>query len=391
MPDNLIALMKTMFCLNRWNVQPRMETWTEAENIALCCHLVYSIGRQMEIGDDWLNEAIKRTLVKSINKHLLSDIPVDLRDKIRDKKADVWEKIVNDKASEISKFFPAEISASIKNYLTYNGDYEFDKGKKKLIPDEKKKKIEDLVRYAQLKVAMSECDFNKETFGMSSMGYQDPINEINEKIKKIPNHKQFEDLFHGGLFYIVRKLKHVRRWNRLNRFIESSVLAHTFLVTFLALIISEARKDKFDISSEDNPQFHCLLYALFHDIPEAITGDIITPVKDLINRYDETILDEINLEVKIDIKKKVPELVEKDIDKFGLLEEPNKETPFEVSSLIKDCDTLAALLECSFEMGVGNHEKEIKTAFDRYYQALKRSEWDLVRELSEHVNSSLKN
>ncbi len=45
MSQTLLGILKTLFCLNRWNVDPpRVETWTEAENVALCCHVVYAAG-----------------------------------------------------------------------------------------------------------------------------------------------------------------------------------------------------------------------------------------------------------------------------------------------------------------------------------------------------------
>lgn len=72
---------------------------------------------------------------------------------------------------------------------------------------------------------------------------------------------------------VIHRLSSSYRWNRSTRKYPVSVLSHTYIVTFFSYLIAR-EKGLDNITLED-----MLLTALYHDIPEAITGDIITPTK----------------------------------------------------------------------------------------------------------------
>jgi putative hydrolase of HD superfamily len=72
---------------------------------------------------------------------------------------------------------------------------------------------------------------------------------------------------------VIHRLASSFRWNRSERRYPVSVLSHTYIITFFAYILGhESVKSSADITD-------MMMTALFHDIPEAITWDIITPTK----------------------------------------------------------------------------------------------------------------
>ncbi len=81
---------------------------------------------------------------------------------------------------------------------------------------------------------------------------------------------------HGKLYQFITKIEQLRfqtRWNQTPRVPRTSVLGHSFFVATMVLLMGE--------SLEFCParRFNNFFSALFHDLPEAVTRDIISPVK----------------------------------------------------------------------------------------------------------------
>lgn len=386
MADTLIGAMKALFCLNRWNMQPRIETWTEAENIAFCAHVVYAIGCQSGLDDDVLYHAVTRTLLKSLNKHYLSDISVDIRDRIRRRDASAWARIVNEAAEVTARLVRSDARDAIRSYLTFEGSYgSGTRGPR--ISAGMKKRIENLVSFCQYRVAQIECEPNLQAFRYPQSDYEEKFEQIDAKMRALDGYDELrratEEL--TEYIYLIRSLKHARRWNRMNRFIESSVLAHIFLVAVLVVIFSETLSGRLNDFRTKHARFRAILWGLFHDLPEMLTGDLITPVKEIIDRNAPDLLQQVQCDLIAEMSERLPDPLRQRIEAGRLLAEPSKDSPFSIASLVKDCDTLAALLECAFEKSVGNNNPEIGRAFARYVGALQNSEFDVVREFAQRV------
>lgn len=73
----------------------------------------------------------------------------------------------------------------------------------------------------------------------------------------------------------IEQLRFQRRWNQTPRIPNTSVLGHCYFVAILSFLLGR----------QNNPQlcekrvFNNFFSALFHDLPEAVTRDIISPVK----------------------------------------------------------------------------------------------------------------
>lgn len=237
--------------------------------------------------------------------------------------------------------------------------------------------MEDLVSFAKIRVALSECEINAEVFPPKS--YRPHVDSLRAKLDAVLATGPLAPLRRGGqaeregvehYLAVIRNLKYVRRWNRLNRFIESSVLAHTFIVAFLAVLFSEMQMAPPSGEINGRFQYEAMLLALFHDVPEVLTGDIISPVKELIEAHSPGLMAAMEKRATEKMLGSLPEQIKTDMEAKALLKEPNKNITFSVPSLVKDCDQLAGMLECVFEMSVGNANPELVAGFNGYYDEL---------------------
>ena len=73
----------------------------------------------------------------------------------------------------------------------------------------------------------------------------------------------------------IEQLRFQTRWNQTPRVPRTSVLGHCFFVAILTLLLGRETGIAF-CSRRFYNNFFC---ALFHDLPEAVTRDIISPVK----------------------------------------------------------------------------------------------------------------
>ena len=116
MKDSMIFLLGSMFTIQRWNFLPRIETWVEAENAAYVTHVSYVIGRSVGMNPDQLESMLLRALLKSLNKHYMTDISLSVRDKLKAKSPEAWMKLVDSTAIRTSKLFPRVISDNVRKY-----------------------------------------------------------------------------------------------------------------------------------------------------------------------------------------------------------------------------------------------------------------------------------
>jgi putative hydrolase of HD superfamily len=87
--------------------------------------------------------------------------------------------------------------------------------------------------------------------------------------KLITHQKAFDFLFK------IEQLRFQTRWNQTPRVPQTSVLGHCFFVAIMTLLLGRESNPKMCERRIINNFFS----ALFHDLPEAVTRDIISPVK----------------------------------------------------------------------------------------------------------------
>jgi putative hydrolase of HD superfamily len=130
------------------------------------------------------------------------------------------------------------------------------------------------------------------------------------------------------------------RWNQQTRVYPISVMSHLVFITFISYIIW-----KIENSTWANIDIkELMLRTIYHDIPEAITWDIITPTKKAVPWFIE-VLEKVEIQMMDDyIFSYVDEKYKKEVYDYML-------HPFdwEIWIIAKQTDVLSALFEAKVE------------------------------------------
>lgn len=387
MEDSFIAALKSMLTIQRWNLQPKIETWVEAENAVAVAHLAYCIAKEKEdeISDKQINHLLFRILLKSLNKHYTTDISHFVTDELKGDHELIWEKVVNKYAGKIAKLLPRDISTLLGKYLVYEGDYgsrpendedaDADEYGFPYITKEQRFRFEKIILFCQNRLAIQEIE-------ASAKVYPEYYKEIEKKCNAIRSEcPEYNEIVEENKEYFrtITRLKYIRRWNTTNRFIPSSVLGHTYVVAILSIVLSlyEGKNEPFIREA--------LLRAMFHDVPESMTGDIITPVKEELKIYKKDLVSEI--EKKLTKEKfidKAPKGIKEILGSADSPDSPlrdlsNKDVKSAIS-LVMDCDRLALMVECLNEKEAKVEISEMEETYLKYYRELSNSEWPTVRQ-----------
>lgn len=108
--------------------------------------------------------------------------------------------------------------------------------------------------------------------------------------KQVEEHYHLAGMQHIMLYENVRELvtmfgqlRFQKRWSQTPRIPATSVLGHTLIVALSAYLVS------FDIGCCKQMRINHFLCGLFHDLPEILTRDIISPIKRSVKGLDEFI------------------------------------------------------------------------------------------------------
>ncbi len=184
------------------------------------------------------------------------------------------------------------------------------------------------------------------------------------------SYKSFIDLY-GNLRFQAR-------WAHLHRIPRTSVLGHSLFVAILAYLFS------LEINACPRRCFNNYFTGLFHDLPEVLTRDIISPVKraieglnDLIKEYEREqmekivypllpreFVDEVRMFTENEFTDSVVingERFEKSVDEINQKYNKDKYNPRD-GSLVKAADELSAFIEARVALENGCVSPEFKRA-----------------------------
>lgn len=163
-----------------------------------------------------------------------------------------------------------------------------------------------------------------------------------------------------SFYAMLSRMKHIYRWSLMRNTVKESIGEHTqetaLLVHALALLHNRRFGGTADVS-------RCVLLALYHDVPEILTGDIPTPVK-----YNNPAIRDAYKDLETVAADKLLRLLPEDLreEYAPLLYEEGTE---EERLLVKAADKLSALIKCEEELKMGN--REFSVARDTLEQAVR--------------------
>ncbi|CBG40578.1 HD domain-containing protein [Helicobacter mustelae] len=176
------------------------------------------------------------------------------------------------------------------------------------------------------------------------------------------------------LITMFGQLRFQKRWSQTPRVPATSVLGHTLIVALSGYLLS------YDIGACKQMRINHFLCGLFHDLPEILTRDIISPIKQSVRGLDHQIKELEQKAVEQKILSIVPENIAEDIKYFTqnefsnrykiecfvnhasgeeLLSSYNKEEFQPIfGEFLKVCDLLGAFLEAKISIahGISSHD-----------------------------------
>lgn len=150
-------------------------------------------------------------------------------------------------------------------------------------------------------------------------------------------------------FYaMLSRMKYINRWGLMRNTRQESICEHSLETAILAHALAVLHNRRFggNVSPE-----RAVILALFHDVPEIITGDLPTPVK-----YYNPAISSAYKEVETVAQNKLLSMLPSDLQpEYAPLLSQEREDAF-LLQLVKAADKLSALIKCIEERKMGNAE-----------------------------------
>ncbi len=351
--------------IQRWNDYPRMMELVELDKQAHKFIIAYFIAK----------------LEKDVNyTHLIEAGIFEFlrRVEVTDIRPDVFRVILKDKGVELNKWVVDKLGDSIKdidngNFLKKFEDY---------LNDETMYKKERFILKAASYLA-TRWEFN---IVYQTSSFLHDIDEVKKEVEE-----EIEDYYEliavrkialnkklAKVIDLSGRLRFQKRWAQTPRIPETSVLGHMLTVAIFGYFYS------LEIGACEKRLENNFFTALFHDLPEALTRDIISPVKYSVDELSELISDyeikkieeDILPNVPIDMKKEFSyllglydgikdEFLDKIIDNGDIkvvndLSKYNENKYSVIDGLaLKQCDKLSAFVEASLSISHGIKSKEL--------------------------------
>lgn len=350
MIGNTLSLVFRGLSIYRWNNFPRIEQVSTTDNLAFTLHTIILLAAVLEEKegikvDMWyiFRKIIFSSFVTLTHSDINSEVKEHLksRPEIRNKLEDIVFQMLKD-------WNMPEWMERDMNEVTdrENTGYEEEK---------------NLIAFSKLWVGYHEAYFNNEVyFGV----YDRVLSSFRRKFERTEfsvyrKYLHLDRSAQGNLekfLLSVRRLQSSYRWNRTRRIYPVSVMSHLYIIFYLTYVIG-------NIEGESQEEIVSMMkIALFHDIPEAITGDIVTPTKMAVPGFEEYLME---------IEKSMVDeylLIYLDGFKFKKEFEIHMLAPWSTKKgpIIKLADNFSALFEARIE---SFHSPE----FYQIYQKIKKS------------------
>ncbi|MCQ2084689.1 MAG: HD domain-containing protein [archaeon] len=334
--------------MHRWNDHFRTVDLTELDKQAHKAIIAWVLGKcEEDAGNsvDW-NIIIEHTLFSFIQRIAITDI-----------KPPVYHKIMESHKTEINDYVFKEFSRLVpdmtESFMERFKDY---------LNSDNKSKEDDIISAAHYLATRYEFDLIK---GVNSTSYG--INDTAEAIENQVN--GFMDLGLAGMdalknresklygfINLLGQLRCQQRWARTPREPKTTVLGHCILVADSVYL------NDLDKGVSGRQLYNDFYSGLFHDLPEVLTKDVITPVKNSSTELPN-ILSEIETEMFVDkVHDLIPESWHEELGCMALKPFEHQENFERDCDAIKACDNLAAWMEAYISVQYGMNSKILRDA-----------------------------
>ena len=143
------------------------------------------------------------------------------------------------------------------------------------------------------------------------------------------------------------RMKYIKRWQLMRSTRKENIMEHSQSVTMLAHALVTIHNDVYGGNAD---VAKTVLYAMYHEVSEVLTGDLPTPIK-YYNRSIQGAYKELEKSACEKIVGTLPEDMKSGIAPYVMADEESLEY-----RLVKAADRLAAYIKCLEELRSGNGE-----------------------------------
>ncbi|HFU76022.1 MAG TPA: HD domain-containing protein, partial [Arcobacter sp.] len=318
--------------IQRWNDYPRMVDLVELDKQAHKFIIAYFIAKLED--DINYTHLIEAGIFEFLRRVVVTDI-----------RPDVFRKALKKKGKELNSWVFSKLSDSLGDIN--NGT--FVKKFEEYLKDESMyKKERFILKAASYFSTKWEFDIVYQTSQF--------LNDIDDVKKEID--EEIEDYYEligvrkialgkklAKVIDLSGRLRFQKRWAQTPRIPETSVLGHMLTVAIFGYFYSV------DVNACNKRLENNFFTALFHDLPEALTRDIISPVKYSVDELSDLIAEYEVSKIEDDILPNVPAGIQKEFSYLLGLSDGKKDE-FE-NKIIKD-DVITSLTE---DIGPYNDDK----------------------------------
>lgn len=373
----LIDYIFSSASIQRWNDYPRMVELVELDKQAHKFVIAYFIAKLED--DINFTHLIEAGIFEFLRRVVVTDI-----------RPDVFRKALQKKSKEINSWVVSKLKPSIEDID--NGNF--------------LQKFEEFLNNPSM--------YKKERFVLKAASYLSTkwefsivyqtsqfLNDIEEVRKAVE--AEIEDYYEligvrkialnkklSKIIDLSGRLRFQKRWAQTPRIPETSVLGHMLTVAIFSYFFS------IKVQACDKRLQNNFYTALFHDLPEALTRDIISPVKYSVDELSEIIAEYEVAKIEDDILPNIPETMQKEFayilglynglkEEFAnkiIVDDIVKETDdiskynldkYEAidGKALKQCDKLSAFVEASLSISHGIKSKELLSGKKQILKGLK--------------------
>ncbi|HEA8110315.1 HD domain-containing protein [Campylobacter lari] len=372
--------------ISRWNDYPRMTNLVELDKQAHKFIIAYFIAKMEK--DVNMRCIIEAGIFEFLSRVVVTDI-----------RPDVYHEILRTKNDQMSAWVLSKIAPMIQDIE--NG--EFLKRYEAFLQGKNYAKERLILKAASYFATRWEFNIVYQTSSFLS-----DIDEIKSKVEE-----ELEDYYEligarkialnqkiAKIIDLSGRLRFQKRWAQTPRIPETAVLGHMLVVAILSYFYS-LEVNACDKRLENN--FYC---ALFHDLPESLTRDIISPVKygidglnEIINEYEMKLINEkilpfvphslkdefsyiLGIRKKSDlenvfIKNEFENRTYKNANISVCSGSLNSFNDDEYGAIdgkaLKCCDKLAAFIEAALSISYGVKSKELESGFKGMFENFKEN------------------
>lgn len=377
--------------IQRWNDYPRMVELVELDKQAHKFIIAYFIAKLEK--DVNFTHLIEAGIFEFLRRVVVTDI-----------RPDVFRKALQKKADEINKWVISKLSPSLKDID--NGNF-LQKFEEYLKTPNMYKKERFILKAASYLATKWEFSIVYQTSAFLS-DIEDVKKSVEEEIedyyeligvRKIALNKKL-----AKIVDLSGRLRFQKRWAQTPRVPETSVLGHMLTVAVFSYFFS------IDINACDKRLQNNFFTSLFHDLPEALTRDIITPVKYSVDNLSDIIAEYEIQKIEDDILPFIPITLHDEfsyilglydgqkeeflnkiyINKIEIVEDTSKYNSDKYNTIdgiaLKQCDKLSAFIEASLSISHGIKSKELINGKKQIFKSLKTVQGIDFKEIAKKID-----